>query len=123
MNIKEASSTTGVSADTIRYYERIGLIMPIERMNGIRKFNERNINQINFAKTMREAGLSIETLKDYVTLVFEDDPTTIPARKDLLGEAIKTLNGKVKEVVEARDYLQWKIDNYDSHMVPSEKKL
>ena len=123
LNIKEASSTTGVSADTIRYYERIGLIMPIERMNGIRKFNERNINQINFAKTMREAGLSIETLKDYVTLVFEDDPTTIPARKDLLGEAIKTLNGKVKEVVEARDYLQWKIDNYDSHMVPSEKKL
>ena len=123
MNIKEASSTTGVSADTIRYYERIGLIMPIERVNGIRKFNERNINQINFAKTMREAGLSIETLKDYVTLVFKDDPTTIPARKDLLGEAIKTLNEKVKEVVDARDYLQWKIDNYDSHMVPSEKKL
>lgn len=123
MNIKEASSTTGVSADTIRYYERIGLIMPIERVNGIRKFNERNINQINFAKTMREAGLSIETLKDYVTLVFEDDPTTIPARKDLLGEAIKTLNEKVKEVVDARDYLQWKIDNYDSHMVSSEKKL
>lgn len=123
MNIKEASSTTGVSADTIRYYERIGLIMPIERVNGIRKFNERNINQINFAKVMREAGLSIEALKDYVTLVFEDDPTTIPARKDPLGEAIKTLNEKVKEVVEARDYLQWKIDNYDSHMVPSEKKL
>lgn len=123
MNIKEASSTTGVSADTIRYYERIGLIMPIERVNGIRKFNERNINQINFAKVMREAGLSIEALKDYVTLVFEDDPTTIPARKDLLGEAIKTLNEKVKEVVDARDYLQWKIDNYDSHMVPSEKKL
>lgn len=123
MNIKEVSSTTGVSADTIRYYERIGLIMPIERVNGIRKFNERNINQINFAKVMREAGLSIEALKDYVTLVFEDDPTTIPARKDLLGEAIKTLNEKVKEVVEARDYLQWKIDNYDSHMVPSEKKL
>lgn len=123
MNIKEASSTTGVSADTIRYYERIGLIMPIERVNGIRKFNERNINQINFAKAMREAGLSIETLKDYVTLVFEDDPTTIPARKNLLGEAINTLNEKVKEVVDARDYLQWKIDNYDSHMVPSEKKL
>lgn len=123
MNIKEASSTTGISSDTIRYYERIGLIMPIERVNGIRKFNERNINQINFAKTMRKAGLSIETLKDYVTLVFEDDPTTIPARKDILDEAINTLNEKVKEVVDARDYLQWKIDNYDSHMVPSEKKL
>lgn len=74
-------------------------------------------------KTMRKAGLSIETLNDYVTLVFEDDPTTIPARKDILDEAINTLNEKVKEVVDARDYLQWKIDNYESHMVPSEKKL
>lgn len=123
LNIKEASSETGVSADTIRYYERIGLIMPIERVSGIRKFNERNINQINFAKTMREAGLSIETLKDYVTLLFEDDPTTIPARKDILGEAINTINEKVKEIVDARDYLQWKIDNYDSHMIESENKL
>lgn len=91
--------------------------------NGIRKFNERNINQINFAKTIREAGLSIETLKDYVTLVFEDDPTTLPARKDILGEAINTLNEKVKEIVDAREYLQWKIDNYDSHMIESENKL
>lgn len=74
-------------------------------------------------KTMRKAGLSIDTLNDYVTLVFEDDPTTIPARKDILDEAINTLNEKVKEVVDARDYLQWKIDNYESHMVPSEKKL
>ena len=97
--------------------------MPIERVNGIRKFNKRNINQINFAKTMREAGMSIETLKDYVTLVFEDAPTTIPARKDILGEAINTLNEKVKEIVDACDYLQWKIDNYDSHMIESENKL
>ncbi|EKK21191.1 transcriptional regulator, MerR family [Fructilactobacillus florum 8D] len=97
--------------------------MPIDRMSGIRKFNERNINQINFAKSMRAAGLSIETLKDYVTLVFEDDPTTIPARKHILDEAINTLNEKVKEVTDASNYLQWKIDNYDSHMVPSEKNL
>lgn len=123
LNIKKASTATGVSADTIRYYERIGLIMPVKRENGIRKFNERNINQINFARTMRDAGLSIETLKDYVTLVFEDNPITVPARKAILGEAVTALNDKVKEVVHARDYLQWKIDNYDSHMIESEKKI
>ncbi|MFC6177860.1 MerR family transcriptional regulator [Weissella sagaensis] len=55
--------------------------------------------------------------------MFEDDPTTIPARKDILGEAINTLNEKVKEIVDACDYLQWKIDNYDSHMIESENKL
>lgn len=58
-----------------------------------------------------------------MTLVFEDDPTTLPARKDILGEAINTLNEKVKEIVDARDYLQWKINNYDSHMIESENKL
>ena len=58
-----------------------------------------------------------------ISAVFEDDPTTIPARKDILGEAINTLNEKVKEIVDARDYLQWKIDNYDSHMIESENKL
>ncbi|MGV3185318.1 MerR family transcriptional regulator [Weissella paramesenteroides] len=55
--------------------------------------------------------------------MFEDDPTTIPAHKDILGEAINTLNENVKEIVDARDYLQWKIDNYDSHMIESENKL
>ncbi|QEA48273.1 MerR family transcriptional regulator (plasmid) [Leuconostoc lactis] len=58
-----------------------------------------------------------------ISAVFEDDPATIPARKDILGEAINTLNEKVKEIVDARDYLQWKIDNYDSYMIESENKL
>lgn len=123
MNIKEASQVTGVSADTIRYYERIGLIMPIERVNGIRKFGERNINQINFARQMRDAGLGIEILKDYVTLVFEGDLSTIPVRKEMLAEAIEALNTKKSEITKAADYLQWKIDNYDTHMTPIEEKL
>ncbi|EAD7050173.1 MerR family transcriptional regulator [Listeria monocytogenes] len=123
MNIKEASDLTSVSADTIRYYERIGLIMPIERVNGIRKFGERNINQINFARQMRDAGLGIEILKDYVTLVFEGDTSTIPARKEMLAEAIEALNSKKDDISKAADYLQWKIDNYDTHMTPTEENL
>ena len=123
MNIKKASEMTGVSIDTIRYYEKIGLIMPIKRLNGIRKFNERNINQIIFAKTMRQAGLGIELLKDYVSLVFENDSSTVPSRKAILAEAIEKLNDKIDETVKARDYLEWKIDNYDTHMINAENNL
>lgn len=123
MNIKKASEITGVSIDTIRYYEKIGLIIPIKRLNGIRKFNERNINQIIFAKTMRQAGLGIELLKDYVSLVFENDSSTVPARKAILAEAIEKLNDKIDETVKARDYLEWKIDNYDTHMINAENNL
>lgn len=123
MNIKKASEMTGVSIDTIRYYEKIGLIMPIKRLNGIRKFNERNINQIIFAKTMRQAGLGIELLKDYVSLIFENDSSTVLARKAILAEAIEKLNDKIDETIKARDYLEWKIDNYDTHMINAENNL
>ena len=123
MNIKKASEITGVSIDTIRYYEKIGLIIPIKRLNGIRKFNERNINQIIFAKTMRQAVLGIELLKDYVSLVFENDSSTGTARKAILAEAIEKLNDKIDETVKARDYLEWKIDNYDTHMINAENNL
>lgn len=123
MNIKKASEMTGVSIDTIRYYEKIGLIMPIKRLNGIRKFNERNINQTIFAKTMRQAGLGIELLKDYVSLVFENDSSTVLARKAILAEAIEKLNDKIDETIKARDYLEWKIDNYDTHMINAENNL
>ena len=123
MNIKKASEMTGVSIDTIRYYEKIGLIMPIKRLNGIRKFNERNINQIIFSKTMRQAGLGIELLNDYVSLVLENDSSTVLARKAILAEAIEKLNDKIDETIKARDYLEWKIDNYDTHMINAENNL
>lgn len=123
MNIKEASEKTDVSMDTIRYYERIGLIMPIERHHGIRKFQERNLNQILFAKTMRKAGLTIETLKQYVTLVFEDEHHTIPKRKEILEKAIASLDKKIMEIQKARDYLKWKVDHYDTAVREAEKKI
>jgi DNA-binding transcriptional MerR regulator len=123
MNIKEVSQITGVSANTIRYYEKIGLIMPIVRVNGIRKFKERNINQINFVRQMRNAGLGIKILKDYVSLVFEAEPQTVSERKAILGKAFENLNTKIEEIIKARDYLRWKIDNYDSHMIKAEDEL
>lgn len=66
MNVKEASEKTGVSTDTIRYYEKEGLIPKITRNNvGNRDIDERIIRRINFAKQMRDAGMSIKALKEY----------------------------------------------------------
>ena len=47
---------------------------------------------------MRQAGLGIELLKDYVSLVFENDSSTVPARKAILAEAIEKLNDKIDEM-------------------------
>ncbi|WP_436667306.1 MerR family transcriptional regulator [Latilactobacillus sakei] len=85
MNIKEASQQTGVTATTIRYYEKEGLIPAIDRNDvGVRAIDDRIIRRINFVKTMRAAGMSIEALKEYIRL--------FDAQEDNTAQQFKLLN-------------------------------
>ena len=123
INIKKASEETGVSADTIRYYERIGLIPPIKRNeNGVREFDEEDLKWIAFSRQMRNAGLSIESLIEYLAL-FRSGEETVPARMDLLVEQQHELQERIDVMQQAMERLTFKIENYTSHMVPSENKL
>ena len=64
MTISEVSRKYNITADTIRYYEKEGLIPAVPRdKNGIRDFDENSCGWIEFIKCMRSAGLEIETLK------------------------------------------------------------
>ncbi|WP_185347785.1 MerR family transcriptional regulator [Listeria immobilis] len=123
MNIKEASETTGVSADTIRYYERIGLIPNISRNeNGVRKFDEEDLRWINFSRQMRRAGISIEALIDYLVL-FREGEKTLEPRMELLKEQRAELQDRIDMMQEALERLDFKIENYDTHLIPAQKKL
>ncbi|MBS9334692.1 MerR family transcriptional regulator [Fructobacillus sp. M1-13] len=124
MNIKEVSEKTGLSNDTIRYYERIGLIMPVPRKeNHLRDFGQRSINQLNFVRQMRNAGMSVERLREYVDMVYEDNDATIPARKELLSEQADEMKDRIQQMQEAHDHLLYKVNNYDSHMHQAESRL
>lgn len=80
MTIKEVSIKYEISADTLRYYERIGLIPTVNRKdNGIRDYTEEDCNWVEFIKCMRSAGISIEALIEYVTLSLQG-PSTIAAK-------------------------------------------
>lgn len=86
MNIKKVSEQLGISSDTIRYYERIGLVPPISRdKNEVRNFTNIDIQRLDFIKCMRHAGLSIESLHEYMHLYSLNDDRTIPARKKNFG--------------------------------------
>ena len=62
MTISEVSKKYNITADTIRYYEKEGLIPTVPRnKNGIRDFDENSCGWIEFIKCMRSAGLEIET--------------------------------------------------------------
>jgi len=86
LTIKEVSEKYGISQDTLRYYERIGLIPPVPRTpGGIRDYQERDLGWVELAKCMRSAGLPVEAMIEYVKLTQEGD-ATIPARLQLLKE-------------------------------------
>ncbi|HFI0507081.1 TPA: stress response transcriptional regulator NmlR [Streptococcus suis] len=123
MNIKEVSQVTGLSADTIRYYERIGLVPKIERKSsGVRDFSENDVAILEFIRCFRGAGMSIERLIEYMGLVQAGD-NTVRARIVLLKEEQEELRSRLVEIQKALDRLDYKIENYQTILKGKESKL
>jgi len=123
MRIAKVSELTDVSPDTLRYYERIGLLPSVHRKdNGIRDFQEIDIRRIEFIKCMRKAGIPIEILIEYISLVKEGDKT-INARKNILIEQREKLVRKMVEMQETLDLLNYKINVYEDAVLKREKEI
>lgn len=121
MTIAEVSKKYDLSQDTLRYYERIGLLPAVSRnKSGIRDYTEEDCRWVEFIKCMRSAGLPIETLIEYVTLYQRGDET-IDARKELLTEQRKHLTAKMEEMKNTLERLNNKIEKYELSVI--EKKL
>ena len=113
MTIAEVSKKYGLTQDTIRYYEKIGLIPPVPRnSSGIRNFDERSCGWIEFIKCMRNAGLSIEVLTKYVEL-FNEGKSTLKERKELLIGQREKLIEKQEDIKKTLERLNYKIELYD----------
>ncbi len=123
MTITEVSKKYGVTADTLRYYERIGLIPPVPRTkSGIRDYNEESCGWVELMKCMRRAGVQIEALIEYVAL-FQQGESTLQARKALLVEQRDQLMERMAEMQASLDRLNLKIERYEQDMVEAERKL
>jgi len=123
MTIAEVSKKFDLSQDTLRYYERIGLLPSVNRnKSGIRDYSEEDCRWIEFIKCMRSAGLPIEILIEYVEL-FQKGDETIAARKELLTEQRKLLVEKMYELKKTLERLDYKIESYDRSVVKIEKEL
>ena len=123
MKIAEVSERFGISSDTLRYYERIGLIRPVHRNeSGIRDYNELDLRRVDFIKCMRSAGLPIEVLIEYVELVQQGDKT-IETRKEILREQRELLAARMQEMQKTLDILDHKIDVYENAVLKKEKAM
>jgi DNA-binding transcriptional MerR regulator len=123
MKIAEVSEQYSISSDTLRYYERVGLIPPVNRNgNGIRDYNELDLRRVEFIKCMRSAGLPVEVLIEYVALVQLGDKT-IDARKEILVEQRELLVARMKELQKTLDILNRKIEVYENAVLKKEQQI
>ncbi len=113
MTIKEVSQKYNISSDTLRYYERVGMIPPVTRTaSGIRDYREADLGWVELALCMRGAGLPVEAMIEYVRLCQQGD-STIEARMLLLKEQMETLIEQKAQIESTIKRLDFKISRYE----------
>lgn len=116
MTISEVSKKYGLSQDTLRYYERVGVIPKVHRTEGgLRDYSEEDCGWVELVKCMRSAGLPVEMLIEYVRLTQAGD-ATIPERRQLLVEQRKQLEQQLQVIQDTIGRLDYKISRYDESM-------
>lgn len=123
MTIAEVCERFELTQDTLRYYEKIGLIPTIQRKaSGIRNYTEEDCKWIEFIKCMRSAGLSIDFLSEYVKL-FKEGDSTLEKRRSLLIDQRTLLKERMHEMQITLDRLDRKVERYDTLVLEKEKHL
>lgn len=116
ITIKEVSEKYSVTQDTLRYYERAGMIPPVARTTGgIRDYQEEDLAWVELALCMRSAGLSVEAISEYVRLARLGD-STIKDRLALLQNQREILLEQQRQITGTLDRLNYKISRYEDAM-------
>ncbi|TQA64430.1 MerR family transcriptional regulator [Enterococcus faecalis] len=118
MNIKKAAEMFDLRVDTLRYYERVGVIPPVHRnKSGYREYSTNDLNWIYLAKNLRNAGLSVESLIEFANLAqLRGKQDVEESQKQILFDQLEELDQKITEMQEVRELLLYKIETYDEHI-------
>ena len=123
MKISEVSEQCDISAETLRYYERVGLLPPVNRSeSGIRDYSDLDVRQVEFIKCMRTAGLPIEVLIEYYRLVQQGDET-VEDRKAILVQHRAEVKARMAELQKTLDLLDSKISFYGNAVLKAENAI
>lgn len=118
MNIKKAAEMFDLTTDTLRYYERVGVIPPVHRnQSGYREYTTSDLNWIYLAKSLRNAGLSVESLIEFANLAqLRETQNVEDSQKQILADQLEELDRKMAEIQDVREMLVYKIETYDDHI-------
>ena len=95
LTVREASEFTGLSAHTLRYYERIGLLQPVARnAGGHRRYEQTNLEHLRFLHCLRDTGMPIHRMQEYAALASQGR-ATLDTRLDLLEAHRQDLQARI----------------------------
>ena len=114
MTIKQVCQRYGLTQDTLRYYEKIGVIPPVHRSaSGIRDFDEHDLGWVENAVCLRSAGVPVESIAEYVKL-YQAGDETFAARRDLLSHVLADLTEQRSQLDAAIQKLTYKVSRYEA---------
>lgn len=123
MVISEMAKKTGVSSDTLRYYERIGLLPNVPRdKSGKRIYDKNFVEWIRFIQNLKDSGMSLNDIIKYIDLAKYGN-NTYQERKNLLIKSKLILLRKVMDLQAMINNIDYQINNYDEILVPKTNKL
>lgn len=114
MTIKQVCQRYGLTQDTLRYYEKIGVIPPVHRSaSGIRDYDEHDLGWVENAVCLRNAGVPVESIAEYVKL-YQAGEETFAARRDLLSHVLADLTEQRSQMDAAIQKLTYKVSRYEA---------
>ncbi len=122
MTITEVSEMYGVSPHTLRYYEKVGLIPPVPRLNGIRDYGEMDCRFVNFVTKMRGIQMPIETLIRYMQLCRQGDES-VEERKQIMMTYRDVLSAEIADKKLLLKKINSKIATYEQRLLEVERGI
>ncbi|HYW55872.1 MAG TPA: MerR family transcriptional regulator [Polaromonas sp.] len=114
LSIAQAAKASGLSAYTLRYYEQIGLIAPIDRRSGARRYSDTDMRWLEFLVRLRATGMSMQSMQNYAQLLREGNTTSsLAERQTLLEEHADRLEAGLRAQRETLQYIRKKIALYE----------
>lgn len=113
ISIQQAAAQTGLSTYTLRYYEKIGLIPPVERAaNGHRRYQVTDLGWVDYVLCLKSVGMPLEDIKRYITLQSEDDEATLAERVQLLETHRQAIRQQIEALQVNLTMIENKIERY-----------
>ena len=113
LSIAEAAKATGLSPHTLRYYEQIGLIAPVARRSGARRYGDADMRWLEFLVRLRATGMSMRDMQRYAQLLRQGQvPDSLAERQTLLEEHARRLEADMRTLGETLQYIRKKIRIY-----------